>query len=186
MLLLKGIMFKAFFHDFSNFNISEYQILICHFEHIFPQKSHFSFIFRIFGHICRYKCHIIYVYTCTWVFIWHHMPKIVDQSEISATPRASKIAKKNKTYINFLSAFAILEARGVAEISDRSTIFGLWCHMSIHVQLYAYMTPISKYMTKISKNEGKMRFFEQKCAQNDISKFFIPICLIIKNHEKML
>ena len=53
------------------------------------------------------------------------MPKIIDQSEISATPRASKLAKKNKTYINFLSAFTILEARGVAEISDLSTILGL-------------------------------------------------------------
>ena len=156
MLLLKGIMFKAFFHDFSYFNISEYQILIWHFEHIFAQKSHFSFIFRIFCHICRYRCHIthiIYVYTCTWILIWHHMPKIIDQSKISGTLRVSKIAKKNNTYINFLSDFAILEARGVAEISDRSTIFGLWYHMSIHVQLYAYMTLVWKNMIKNSKTD---------------------------------
>ena len=58
--------------------------------------------------------------------------------------------------------------------------------MSIHVQLYAYMTSISANMTKNSKNEGKMRFFKQKCAQNGISKFVIRICLSIKNHEKML
>ena len=87
---------------------------------------------------------------------------------------------------HFLHLFAIIEARGVAEISDRSTIFGLRCHMSIHVQLYAYITFIFENMTKNSKNEEKMRFFEQKCAQNGISKFVIPICLSIKNHEKIL
>jgi len=31
-------------------------------------------------------------------------------------------------------------------------------------------------MTKNSKNEGKMRFFEQNYAQNGISKFDMPIC----------
>ena len=58
--------------------------------------------------------------------------------------------------------------------------------MSIHVQLYVYMTIISENMTKNPKNVGKMRFFIKKCAQNGISKFVIPICLSIKNHEKML
>ena len=64
----------------------------------------------------------------------------------------------------------------MAEISDRLIIFGLLCLVSIHVQLYAYMTLISENMTKKPKTEGKMRFFEQKCAQNDILKFDIPIC----------
>ena len=58
--------------------------------------------------------------------------------------------------------------------------------MSIHVQLYVYMKIISENITKNPKNVGKMRFFIKKCAQNGISKFVIPICLSIKNHEKML
>ena len=45
----------------------------------------------------------------------------------------------------------------MAEISDRSMIFGLLCRMSIHVQLYAYMTLISKNMienmTFVENNE---------------------------------
>ena len=58
--------------------------------------------------------------------------------------------------------------------------------MSIHVQLYVYMTIISENMTKNPKNVGKMRFFIKKCAQNGISRFVIPIWSSIKNHEKIL
>ena len=73
----------------------------------------------------------------------------------------------------------------MAEISDRSTIFGLWCHINVHVKLYAYMIIISENMTKNSKNDGKMRFLEQKCAQNGISKFDMPLYFYIKNRQKM-
>ena len=78
------------------------------------------------------------------------------------------------------------KARGVAEISDRSTIFGLWCHMSRHMQLYAYMTLISENMIKNAKNVPKIRFLELKCSKNDISKLNMMLCLGIKNHEKMI
>ncbi len=56
--------------------------------------------------------------------------------------------------------------------------------MSFHVKLYACMTIIFENMTKILKNDGKMRFLEQKCAQNGISKFdssYIFILKIVKN-----
>ena len=79
----------------------------------------------------------------------------------------------------------MLGARGVAEISDRSTIFGLWCHMSVHIKLYAYMTFIYENMIKNSKNVPKIRFLELKCAQNGISKFDMPIYFYIKNRQKM-
>ena len=48
--------------------------------------------------------------------------------------------------------------------------------MNVYVKLYAYITLIFENITKNSKNEGKVRFFEQKCAQNGISKFVIPTC----------
>ena len=58
--------------------------------------------------------------------------------------------------------------------------------MSVHVQLYAYMTLIIENMTKNAKNVPKMRFFELKCDKNDISKFDMIICFYLKNHEKMI
>ena len=54
-------------------------------------------------------------------------PWFFDISSDNLTLDLDKVEKalKNKTYINFLSAFVILEARGVAKISERSMIFGL-------------------------------------------------------------
>ena len=92
------------------------------------------------------------------------MPKIIDQTEISSASRAlnqhhlskrwkySKISRNIYDYFHFID---MLKARGVAEISDRSTIFGLWCHMSVHMQLYAYMTLIFENMTKNRKTKDK-------------------------------
>ena len=123
------------------------------------------------------------------------MPKIIDQTEISGAPRASnqqhlskpwKYSKISQNIYDYFHFIDILGARGVAEISDRSTIFGLWCHMSVDMQLYAYMTLIFENMTKNSKNKGKNHFFHQKSDKNDISKFDMVICWSIKNHEKMM
>ena len=36
----------------------------------------------------------------------------------------------------------------MAEISDRSSIFGILCHVSIHVQLYAYVALTLENMIK--------------------------------------
>ena len=58
--------------------------------------------------------------------------------------------------------------------------------MSVHMQLYAYLTLIFENMTKNSKNKGKKQFFDQKSDENDISKFDMVICWSIKNHEKMM
>ena len=58
--------------------------------------------------------------------------------------------------------------------------------MSVHVQLYAYMTLISKNMTQNQNNVPKIRFLELKCAKNDILKFDMMVCLSIKNHVKMV
>ena len=74
----------------------------------------------------------------------------------------------------------------MAEIYDRSMIFGIRCHMSIHVQLYAYMTLISENMTQNTKNEGKMQFFKQKCKENKISNFNIITYMILENDGKMI
>ena len=54
------------------------------------------------------------------------------------------------------------------------------------MQLYAYMTLIFENMIKNSKIMLKMRFLELKCAQNDISKFDMPIYFYVKNRQKML
>ena len=78
---------------------------------------------------------------------------------------------KQKKQLNIYKKFhffGIIEAREVAEISDRSTIFGLRYHMSVHVQLYAYITLIYKNMGKNAKNVLKMWFLELKCVQRII------------------
>ena len=68
------------------------------------------------------------------IIIWHQSPKIIDRSEISTTPRASNrqhmaklgnYATKQLNIYKKIHFFCIVEARGVAEISDRSTIFGV-------------------------------------------------------------
>ena len=62
---------------------------------------------------------------------WHHMPKIVDRPEISSALRASnrqhlmKLKKKIANFPEFHEVFDILNLRGMAEISDRSTIFDI-------------------------------------------------------------
>ena len=124
------------------------------------------------------------------------MTKIVDQTEISATPRASirqhllKLKKISENIANFIGFYWLfryfLKACGVTEMSDRSTIFGLWCHMSVYLQSYAYITLISENMIKNSKTEEKMCVFYPESNQNDISKFDMLICWNIKNHEKIL
>ena len=123
------------------------------------------------------------------------MPKIIDQTEISGAPRASnqqhlskrwKYSKISRNIYDYFHFIDMLGARGVAEISDRSTIFGLWCHMSVHIKLYAYMTLIFENMIKNSKNVLKMRFFEQNYAKNDISKFYMSIYIYVKNCQKMV
>ena len=54
------------------------------------------------------------------------------------------------------------------------------------MKLYANIALIFENMTKNSKNEGKIEFFDQKSNQNDIKNFHRMICCIIKNHEKMI
>ena len=74
----------------------------------------------------------------------------------SARPKSATFEKALKIvqiYKDFIDFVADSEARGVAEIYDWSTILGLWCHMSVHVQLYAYMTLIYENMTKNSRNK---------------------------------
>ena len=65
-------------------------------------------------------------------------------------------------YKNFIDFVANLEAREVVEISDWSTIFSIWCHMSVHIKLYAYMTLIYENMIKNAKNMPKIRFLYNK------------------------
>ena len=123
------------------------------------------------------------------------MPKIIDQTEISGAPRASnqqhlsepwKYSKISRNIYDYFHFIDMLGARGMAEISDRSMIFGLWCHMSVHIKLYAYMTLIFENMIKNSKIMLKMRFLQLKYAQNGISKFDMLIYFYVKNHQKML
>ena len=58
--------------------------------------------------------------------------------------------------------------------------------MSVHVQLYAYMTLIPENMTQNTKNDGKMQFFKQKCKENKISNFNIITYMILENDGKMI
>ena len=58
--------------------------------------------------------------------------------------------------------------------------------MNVDMKLYAYMKLVYESMTKISKNEGRRKFFDQKFDQNGISKFDMLIRCSIKNHEKMI
>ena len=58
--------------------------------------------------------------------------------------------------------------------------------MSVHVQLYAYITLIYKNMGKNAKNVPKMLFLELKLIKNDTLKFSMMLCLDIKNHVKLV
>ena len=120
------------------------------------------------------------------------MPKIIDHTEISGAPRASnqqhlskpwKNSKISQNIYNYFHFIDILGARGVAEISDRSTIFGLWCHMNVHIKLYAYMTLIFENMIKKMIFITKMSDFHQKKNHLSDIKVFIFLILIKKSYR---
>ena len=105
----------------------------------FSSKNRIFGIFFAFLIIFSYMS-VIYAYNFIWTLIWHHKPKIVDRSEISATPRASRMSKKWRLleifcrispYFTDIDLYCWYRARRVVEISDRSMIFGLWCQMML-------------------------------------------------------
>ena len=116
---------------------------------------------------------VIYAYNCTWTFIWHHRPKIVDQSEISATPRASRVSKKSKKwkifccffhYFPLIDIYCRLEARGVAEISDQRFL----AYDVIWVFMFNYMHIWHSYLkiwSKTQKIRKKYDFFSKNDMQ---------------------
>ena len=98
------------------------------------KNSHFFCHFRDFGHIFKYECHM-------YIIAYEHSYDIIGQKfsirQKFLPPRAplkylknekkpKKIAHFSLTFVSF-SKCCRFEARGVAEISDRSTNFGLCC-----------------------------------------------------------
>ena len=87
---------------------------------LFSTKIIFSIIFSDMS--------VIYAYNCTWTLIWHHRPKIADQSEISATPRASGISATLMFFSYFFHFYLFFQ------IFIKSTIFSNknnnWCFWS--------------------------------------------------------
>ena len=74
----------------------------------------------------------------------------------------------------------------VSNITLGQKLREIWCHINVHMQLYAYMTLIYENIIKKPKNVPKMWFLELKCAKNDISKFDMMLCLGIQNHVKIV
>ena len=162
MLFIKRIMSKAFFHDFLNKNIWSYQILICHFCHILAQKiafwAHFSRFLVIFSIMS-----VIHAYNCTWTLIWHHRPKPVDQSEISAAPRASGISA-TLMFLSYFFHFYLF-----FQIFIKSTIFSNknnnWCFWSSWPPKCCWINWCcwgTSHPKIAAAKQKKIRFFEQK------------------------
>ena len=103
-------------------------------------------------------------------FVWHHTPKIIDQSEISATLRANKnmivadISKNWKILISFFDFCLSIERRGMSEISAWSIIFGVWYQKHIFVKVHLSIMSQNENMSSKAiffcpKNCSNMSYF---------------------------
>ena len=131
----KTIIVKSFFHDFLWCNISSYQIFICHFGRIFDQKPQFFLYFLSFWPY--FQIWVLYMH----IISYQHSYDIIGQkSSIGQKflpPRAPLLWQKNEENGTYLLVFLLIfqsfnkccrfKARGVAEISVRSMIFGICC-----------------------------------------------------------
>ena len=106
---------------------------------------------------------VIYAYNCTWTLIWHHRPKIVDQSEISATPRASGISATLMFFSYFFHFYLFFK------IFIKSTIFSNknnnWCFWSSWPPKCCWLNWCcwgTSHPKITAAKQKKIRFFEQK------------------------
>ena len=106
---------------------------------------------------------VIYAYNCTWTLIWHHRPKIVDLSEISATPRAFGISATLMFFSYFFHFYLFFQ------IFIKSTIFSNknnnWCFWSSWPPKCCWLNWCcwgTSHAKITAPKQKKIRFFEQK------------------------